>query len=88
MQVLFDRKFRHDSTLHQPPDISMQLIVNGDVTDVKDGITIRELIQSLDLTEKGLAVERNLEIVPKSKFDDLILVAGDRLEIIQFVGGG
>ena len=66
----------------------VQLVLNGQSHTADDGLTVREFLHSLGVSEKGVAVERNLEIVPKSLFDDVVLESGDRLEIIQFVGGG
>ena len=66
----------------------MQLILNGSPKETEDGVTLGQFLKKLGLPEKGLAVERNLEIVPKSAYDSTHLEAGDRLEVIQFVGGG
>ena len=66
----------------------MQLVLNGESHDVSEGLTIAQFLAELGIPEKGVAVERNLEIVPKSSFAEQRLSAGDRLEIIQFVGGG
>lgn len=66
----------------------MQLILNGEPCDAPDKATVRDFLANLEIPEKGVAVERNLEIVPKSRFDTVFLEPGDRLEIIQFVGGG
>lgn len=64
------------------------LFVNGEPSNVADSLTVREFLASQDLPEKGVAVERNREIVPKSAWDSVRLAQGDRLEIVQFVGGG
>ena len=66
----------------------MQLILNGEPHSAEPGVKLKELLDELGLPEKGLAVERNLEIVPKSSYAQVTLQDGDRLEIIQFVGGG
>jgi len=67
----------------------MQLVINGkDYFDLPMGITVGALLDHLELPRKKIAVERNLEIVPKSTFDELALSNGDRLEIIHFIGGG
>jgi len=62
--------------------------LNGAEKEVKNDMTISELIQTLELNPKGVAVERNLEIVPKSLHSDTVLTEGDRIEIVEFVGGG
>ncbi|MAK59373.1 MAG: thiamine biosynthesis protein ThiS [Ponticaulis sp.] len=66
----------------------MIIRLNGAEKEVKNDMTISELIQTLELNPKGVAVERNLEIVPKSLHSDTVLTEGDRIEIVEFVGGG
>ncbi len=67
----------------------MYLKINGeDYADLPDGMTVGALLDHLSLPRKKIAVERNLEIVPKSTFDAAVLADGDRLEIIHFIGGG
>ena len=55
---------------------------------IEGPITVLDLIEKLGLEPRKLAVERNLEIVPKSAYGDTIVVDGDRYEIVHFVGGG
>lgn len=66
----------------------MQIALNGDTTEVEDAVVMTALIASLDLTGKRIAVEVNGELVPRSRFDLYALKPGDRVEIIQAVGGG
>ncbi len=66
----------------------MKIRLNGTERDVNPGLTIIGLIKELELNPKGVAVERNLEIVPKSQHADTVLEDGDRIEIVEFVGGG
>ena len=67
----------------------MDIIINGDEHfDLPDGLVIAELLARFKLPVKKIAVERNLEIVAKSKFAEQVLADGDRLEIIHFIGGG
>jgi len=66
----------------------MELTINGEIRRFDGPLTVRELIAALDLEPRKLAVERNLEIVPKSLYDATRLAEGDRLEIVHFVGGG
>jgi thiamine biosynthesis protein ThiS len=65
----------------------MRLQVNGDTRDVAAG-TILALVEELGLDPRKVAVERNLEIVPRSLHGETALVEGDRIELVQFVGGG
>ena len=62
--------------------------VNGQHRRVRKGMTVAELALELGLEPTKVAVERNLEIVPKSAFETTTLAEGDRLEIVHFIGGG
>jgi len=64
------------------------LSVNGDPMQVAAGLTLAQLIGQLELDTRKVAVERNLEIVPRSTYGTTTLEAGDRLEIVHFIGGG
>lgn len=66
----------------------LEVIVNGQPRQVAAGATIKDLIASLGLAGKPVAVERNREVVPKAKHGETELSAGDRLEVVTFVGGG
>ena len=66
----------------------MQLIVNGESRRLDGQGTVADLIAALGLDPRKVAVERNLEIVPRSLHATTSLMDGDRLEIVQFVGGG
>jgi thiamine biosynthesis protein ThiS len=66
----------------------MRVTVNGEVQDFPPGMTITAALERLGIESAGVAVERNLEIVPKSEHAQTALVDGDALEVIVFVGGG
>ena len=66
----------------------MNLFLNGEETTAPDSVTVAAFLERLGLPQKGVAVERNREIVPKSAYGATILAEGDRIEIVQFVGGG
>jgi sulfur carrier protein len=66
----------------------MQLTVNGESRDVPEGLTIRDLVEHLGLTDGPVAVERNREVVPRAQHGTTPLHAGDVVEIVHFVGGG
>ena len=66
----------------------MNLFLNGEATTAPDSVTVSSFLEGLGLPQKGVAVERNREIVPRSSFGSTILAEGDRIEIVQFVGGG
>jgi sulfur carrier protein len=66
----------------------MEIFVNGSSEHCADGTTVARLLEARGLTGKRVAVERNGEIVPKSRHAESALQAGDRLEIVIAVGGG
>ena len=66
----------------------MELKINGEPRDFPDGLTLATLIQQLGMKADRVAVELNLEIVPRTKWADTHLKEGDKLEIVHFVGGG
>lgn len=66
----------------------MQIEVNGQPREVSDGTTIAGLLSELDVKLPHVAVEVNLEVVPRVQHAQHKLRAGDRLEIVTLVGGG
>jgi thiamine biosynthesis protein ThiS len=66
----------------------MKLIVNGEDRVFEGVATVADLVAKLGLDTRKLAIERNLEIVPKSTYGEAQLADGDRLEIVTFIGGG
>lgn len=66
----------------------MRLLLNGEERDVADVVTIADLVGALGLDARKVAVERNLEIAPRSTYSDTRLADGDRIEIVTFIGGG
>lgn len=66
----------------------MQLTVNGDIHELDAPLTVLALIERFGLDPRKVAIERNLEIVPRSVYGETQLGHGDRLEIVHFVGGG
>ncbi len=66
----------------------MQIVLNGEPREVRDNLTAAELIEELGLAGRRLAMEVNREIVPRSTFDSHRLAPGDRVEIVQAIGGG
>ena len=79
---------RHMSTIVKQILEQIGLTVNGDQMQVAAGLTLSGLITQLELDTRKVAVERNLEIVPRSTYASTRLEAGDRLEIVHFIGGG
>ena len=68
--------------------MTISITLNAELRIMPSGATLTDLINQLDLDPRGVAIERNREIVPKSAWDGLVLVEGDRLELVVFVGGG
>ncbi len=66
----------------------IEITLNGDSHNIEDGKSLVNLLQDLKLDPTKVAVERNLEIVPKTTYQDVKLAEGDRLEIVHFIGGG
>ena len=62
--------------------------VNGESKQTPAGTTVTALLAQLGLDSGRVAVEYNLKIIPKSQWDKTQIASGDRLEIVQFVGGG
>jgi sulfur carrier protein len=72
--------------LSQP--VSVPLLVNGEARSVPVGCSVAGLLRSLGLDARRLAVAVNRDVVPRSRFSAHGLVAGDRVEILEAVGGG
>jgi thiamine biosynthesis protein ThiS len=66
----------------------MLLHINGESRDFPDGLTVASLVAHLGMKADRVAVELNLEIVPRNSWDATQLKDGDKLEIVHFVGGG
>ncbi len=64
------------------------LTLNGEPHRIAEGSSVADLVNDIGLNHKKVAVERNLEIVPRSTLVDVMLADGDILEIVHFVGGG
>ncbi len=66
----------------------MQIILNGDTRDVPDNLSAAQLIDTLGLADKRLAIEVNEEIIPRGTLDACLLQPGDQVEIVHAIGGG
>jgi thiamine biosynthesis protein ThiS len=66
----------------------MTLHINGEQRDFPDGLTVAELVGQLGMKPDRVAVELNLEIVPRAQWEATTLKEGDKLEVVHFVGGG
>lgn len=66
----------------------MRVTINGEDKDFSESVSVEALLTDMGLDPKKVAVERNLEIVPKSTYTDVQVGDGDKLEIVHFIGGG
>ena len=66
----------------------MTVRLNGEVREVPEGLTLEALVEWLKLPQDRVAVERNLEIVPKARWNVTPIHPGDQLEVVNLVGGG
>lgn len=67
---------------------TVNILINGAPREVAGGTTIAGLLAELELVERPVAVEVNLELVPKARHGDYQLREHDRLEVVTLVGGG
>jgi thiamine biosynthesis protein ThiS len=71
----------HDSS-------SIRITLNGEERELPAGLTIRGLLERLELHERLVVVERNREIVRREEYAEVTVSAGDTIELVHFVGGG
>jgi thiamine biosynthesis protein ThiS len=69
-------------------DGTLQVRINGEHRRVDSGMTIAGLVREIGFDPARVAVERNLEVVPRSALDEVQVEDGDDYEIVRFVGGG
>lgn len=65
----------------------MRVVVNGKKRDIKSS-TILELLNELNLSNKVMAVAINMEVIKKDEWKDFLIKESDKIELVQFVGGG
>ena len=68
--------------------LAMIVICNGETRETLPGVTLASLLDDLGLVDGHVAVEVNLEVVPRTQHADFVLQDGDRLEVVKLVGGG
>jgi len=66
----------------------MNIVLNGEEINIADNLNVMGLINLYELPASKVAVERNLEIVPKSAYVTTMLKENDKVEIVHFIGGG
>ena len=67
---------------------SLDVWINGELRQVRPGLTVRDLLGELGVRVEGVAVEINRDVVRRQDHATCAIAAGDRIEIVQFVGGG
>jgi thiamine biosynthesis protein ThiS len=68
--------------------VSITLTVNGRPREIPAGTTVARLLDELEITSGRVAVEHNRRVLKRDEFREIRLADGDKLEIVQFVGGG
>ncbi len=66
----------------------MRVTVNGDVCELRDGVTVEEFVRELGFAARRNADEVNLDVLPRAEYVTRRLREGDVVEIVQFIGGG
>ncbi len=66
----------------------MQIRLNGKVREVAEGITVRRLLDELGLHPMRVAVQRNLDIIKRERYEEVVLQPGDTVEVLTFIAGG
>ena len=67
---------------------TIKVVVNGEAREIPAGLTVAALLGHLRMGTDRVAVERNLEILPRARWNDTAVETGDCFEIVHFVGGG
>lgn len=67
---------------------TIRVELNGKERDVRSGLTVSDLLRTLDLEPGLVVVERNREILARARYHEVAVREGDRLELVHFVGGG
>tara|TARA_Y100001934_G_C12382773_1_gene793508 strand:- start:3317 stop:4309 length:993 start_codon:yes stop_codon:yes gene_type:complete len=66
----------------------MKITINGETQEFQDSLSITDLLTTLEVDSAKVAIECNLEIIPKGHYSDIIVQDGDKIEIVHFIGGG
>ncbi|HEY0702573.1 MAG TPA: sulfur carrier protein ThiS [Candidatus Acidoferrales bacterium] len=66
----------------------MKIKINGEAQEIPDGLTVSALLEHLGMAGTRVAIERNLDILPRANWNETAVAASDSFEIVHFVGGG
>jgi thiamine biosynthesis protein ThiS len=67
---------------------ALQITLNGEPYELDSPVSVIDLLMRLDIDPRRVAVEHNLAILKRQRFPDVVIADGDRVEIVNFVGGG
>jgi thiamine biosynthesis protein ThiS len=68
--------------------VTINITINGEIREIPEGLTVAALLRHLEMPAERVAIERNLDILPRTRWQETIVQPNDRLEIVHFVGGG
>jgi thiamine biosynthesis protein ThiS len=66
----------------------MKITINGELREIPDGLSVAALLQHLEMSAERVAIERNLDILSRTKWQETAVQPDDRFEIVHLVGGG
>ena len=66
----------------------MQIVINGETKEVREGITVDELLDELSIKDKTMATAIDMQVVKKEEWDKRVIKEGEKVEFLHFVGGG
>lgn len=66
----------------------MEIKLNGDVCQIEDGMTLQELVDSLQLPNRALAIAVNRTVITRQKWPEVVLSPADQVELVRAIGGG
>ena len=66
----------------------MKIKINGEAQEIPEGLNVTAMLEHLGMGNKRVAIERNLDILPRAEWDATPVQASDSFEIVHFVGGG
>jgi thiamine biosynthesis protein ThiS len=66
----------------------MKITLNGDLVEIENNYTLEDVVKYYKLDKRKIAIEKNMEIISRSSYQDTKIEEGDEVEIIHFIGGG
>ncbi len=67
---------------------TVRIVINGEAREIPSGLNVTNLLTHLGIATGRVAIERNLDILPRAKWDETQVLAGDCYELVHLVGGG